>query len=214
MSVLFDLDDTILGTRRDKTEIRKECARELGAREVEEDEYYDAFKEVVQGGKVDTKVLVFEKVLGDRKLAEKFAKMYGKRALESSYVFPDAKEVLQGLEVKKGLVTNGPRLVQREKIERFNLGKYFDFIGISGELGVAKPKKKIFQIALESLDSTPEESIYVGNAPSLDVQGAHNAGLTSVLIVRGEDPSGPDPDYEIQNLKEIYDIIDEVESPG
>lgn len=212
MAALFDLDGTILGTYKEKNEIRNESARKLGISRIGKEEYYEAFREVVQGKKVDTRVPIFEKILGDRELAEDLAKEYKKRALENAFIHPDAEEVLRDLPVEKGLVTNGPRLVQRGKVREFDLERYFDSIVISGEVGESKPEPEIFSLALESLGSSPDESFYVGNVAGLDVVGAKNAGLTSVLINRGGDPSSSEPDYEIKNLRELYDIVDGIKS--
>lgn len=94
-------------------------------------------------------------------------------------------------------------------MREFDLEKYFDFIAISGELGVSKPGKEIFQIALESLDSTPEETLYVGDLPGTDVLGARNAGVISVLVLRENESSiKHEPDYEIKDLRELQNILD------
>lgn len=208
MAVLFDLDGTILGTYREKIEVRNECAREMGLPEMSNEKYYEVFNRIMDNSKVETRVPIFEEILGDRDTAEELAKEYRKRSLENTYVYPEAKEVLRNLPGKKALITNGPRLVQREKLKKFDLADYFDSIFISGEIGKSKPGEEIFLLALDSLESTPDESLYVGNSLRLDVAGANNAGLTSVLISRDEDSVGSEPDYEIKDLKELYEIVD------
>lgn len=214
MAVLFDLDGTLVGPRRSKNEVRNECADKIGAPDLTSEEYYDAFRDVVRNSKVDTRAPVFEKIFGDPELAEKMSENYRRMILDELFVYPDVEEVLQSIDSQTGLVTNGPKLVQRQKLRRFGLRKYFDVVKISGELGFSKPGPEIFEFALRDLDSSPKNSLYVGNSPDLDVAGARNAGLTSVLIVRGDDPSGPEPHYEIKDMRELYEIIDEVEGSG
>ena len=152
---------------------------------------------------------IFEELLRDRDLAEKLSERYQSLSLEKTLIYPDAEEVLQNLPGKKGLVTNGPRLDQWQKIEKFGLSRYFDTIVISGEVGVAKPNPQIFYRALSSINSSPAESFYVGDVEKLDVIGAKNAGLTSILIRRDGSPPKVKPDYEIRDLRELYELVQE-----
>lgn len=211
MAVLFDLDGTILGSRRSKSEVMNECLEELGLSGITRSEYHEAFEKVIKNNKVDTRVPVFELVVGDRGLAEELAERYRKRSLENATLYPDAEVVLRDLSVKKGLLTNGPRLTQWEKIKKFDLQDYFDSIMISGEIGRSKPGKEIFEYSLESLKSKPSESMYVGDAAEIDVAGARNAGLVSVLVDRFGDPDVLEPDYKIKDLRELYSILDDFE---
>ncbi|KXB07599.1 hypothetical protein AKJ51_00905 [candidate division MSBL1 archaeon SCGC-AAA382A20] len=214
MAVLFDLDGTILGFYRDKSKVRNECARKYGVSEIAPEEYYYAMRKVIQNSKINDREPVFEQIVGDSKVARKIAQDYEKRSLENSFVHEDAEEVLSGIKSKKGLVTNGPRSTQWRKIKKFDLEKYFDSVVVSGEVGKSKPGKEIFEIVLNNLESSPDESIYVGNVPELDVVGANNAGLVSVLInrecelCRGDNRKfNPKPDYEIRDLRELYGIV-------
>ncbi|KUO39506.1 MAG: hypothetical protein AVW06_03780 [Hadesarchaea archaeon DG-33-1] len=209
MAVLFDLDGTILDTSEKKIEILNKCAKEVGAPEIKRSEYFKIFNKLIQRGKIDTKRPIFEELLQDKDLAEKLSERYQSLSLEKTFFYPDAKEVLQNLPGKKGLVTNGPRLSQWEKIEKFGLPKYFDVIVISGEVGVAKPNPQIFHIALSSIDSNPMESFYVGNYSEQDVIGAKNAGLKSILIRRDDTPPKVKPDYEIRDMRELYELVHE-----
>ena len=64
---------------------------------------------------------------------------------------------------------------------RFGFFSAFDGIVISGAVGVKKPDPAIFAIALEAMDAAPEETVYVGDLPSVDVEGARAAGIAPVL---------------------------------
>jgi len=218
MAVFFDLDGTILGTSEKKITILNRCAKDVGAPLITREQYYDVFNRLIQRGKLDTRRPIFEALLKDKKLADALAKRYQHRSLEKTFVYPDARDVLPALPGKKGLVTNGPRLSQRMKIEQFGLSPYFDVIVISGEVGVAKPNPQIFHLALQALNSSPAESYYVGDVEQLDIMGAKNAGLTSILIRRDGAPPTvkPDyeiapptvkPDYEIHDLRELYKLV-------
>lgn len=213
MAVLFDLDGTILGARKEKGIVRNECAKELGLPEIRNEDYYDTLREVLHNNEIEDRVPIFEKIFDDEESARRMAELYRVESLKNAYVYPDAKEVLKKIKEKKGLITNGPKKIQSEKIREFGLEDFFDYIAISGELSKSKPGGEIFRFVLEKLDSSSEESLYVGNVPELDVQGAKNGGLTSVLINRGDNSSPDDvseyePDYVIEDLKELFDIIE------
>ena len=58
--------------------------------------------------------------------------------------FPGAIDTLRRLKeagIRLGLITNGGTEMQRGKIERFDLGGFFEHIQIEGELGVGKPEE-------------------------------------------------------------------------
>lgn len=207
MIVLFDLDGTLLGARRSKSEVMDECARDLGISGIARAEYKEAFRKVLNNTRADTRLLVFEKVLGDSELAEKMSELYRKRSMENYSLYPEVKEVLENLSVRKGLVTNGPKLVQWEKIRNFGLEKYFDSIAISGEIGISKPSKGIFEYALRSLDDGDEKCFYVGDVPETDVVGARNSGVVPILIDRFDISEDLNPDYKISDLRELYEIL-------
>ncbi|MBS3815573.1 MAG: HAD family hydrolase [Hadesarchaea archaeon] len=210
MVLLLDLDGTIIGTKNKKSDIMTQTAKELGIPPVDRKEYMNTFHKFIDEGKIDDRTPIFKKLLDDDESAEKLSREYQKTLLYQLYVFPDAKELLEELDGTKGLVTNGPRLVQREKLNYFDLEKYFDAIAISGEVGAAKPKPHIFHHILNELSAEPSESFYVGNSESLDVEGAKNAGVTPILVNRNPDPDDPpesDPDYVVEDLREVLEII-------
>ncbi|MFZ4585466.1 MAG: HAD family hydrolase [Acidimicrobiia bacterium] len=52
----------------------------------------------------------------------------------------------------------------------------------SGAVGVQKPDPRIFKIALDALDATPDHVWYVGDTPAIDVVGSRRAGIHPVLM--------------------------------
>ncbi len=126
--------------------------------------------------------------------------------------FPGACEVLRDLDgfYPLGLITNGPTDAQWRKINKFDLSEIFEVILISGQLGIAKPDPRIFDVALEGLRVAPEEAIMVGNSLEHDHMGAMNAGVRFVWANhRGMDlPDGwPEPDHIVGNFAELRDLL-------
>jgi putative hydrolase of the HAD superfamily len=156
-----------------------------------------------------------------KELAEKFPQERRKR----SRLFSDALEVLSSLKqnYRLGLLTNGAPDLQWKKIKGSKLEPFFDQIIISGEYGVGKPDKKIFDIALEKFKAKKENAVMVGNSLSRDILGARNAEIKSIWIKRefafsaAADSAGKDenekvePDAVIANLSELPSALKKLE---
>jgi putative hydrolase of the HAD superfamily len=81
---------------------------------------------------------------------------------------------------KLGIVTNGPTTWQSRKIDCMGIADFFDSIVISETEGIRKPDRRIFERALERCGSVASESLFVGDHPEIDIQGAREAGLIPV----------------------------------
>ncbi len=81
---------------------------------------------------------------------------------------------------KTGLISNGwPDL--REYISRQHFEDAFDTIVISAEVGLMKPARQIYDLALQQLDVTPAEAVFVDNSPA-NIEGAHEVGMHGILF--------------------------------
>ena len=90
-----------------------------------------------------------------------------------------------------GLLTNGPRVAQRDKLETLGWTDAFDVALVTGELVAGKPDPRAFEALVEALGTAPEETVYVGDDVDADIGGADAAGLVPVQVVF---EGGPDPD--------------------
>ena len=90
-----------------------------------------------------------------------------------------------------GLLTNGPTVAQREKLATLEWTDSFDATVVTGELSAGKPDGAAFEALLGALESTPGETVYVGDEVEADVGGATGAGLFAIQVVFD---GGPDPD--------------------
>jgi len=129
-------------------------------------------------------------------------------------LYPGAREVLDALDAEPGvslaLVTNGLSDVQRARIDRLGLGRYFDVIAISSELGTAKPAPAIFEIALAGLGAPAKRSaLMVGDSLSSDIQGGRNAGIATCWYNPQRRPGGGDglADHEIATLDTLLAFV-------
>src|SRR5271170_474350 len=85
---------------------------------------------------------------------------------ERSALLPHgAMRILQELaaseEVELAMLNNEARELNDYRIERFELGRYFDAFLSSCYLGLRKPDGKIFELALDVLQRDPEEVVFI-----------------------------------------------------
>ncbi|MGO9862909.1 MAG: HAD family hydrolase [Terriglobales bacterium] len=67
-------------------------------------------------------------------------------------------------------------------LRRCGIDRCFRTITDSGLVGYEKPHPEIFRRALQSMNATPEESLYVGDVYSVDYLGATGAGMKAILM--------------------------------
>lgn len=89
------------------------------------------------------------------------------------------------------IITNGFKEVQHRKMESSGILKYFNTITTSEDVGVKKPHRQIFEVALQNASANVEESIMIGDNLEADVLGAQNLGMPAILYnYYGEEISG------------------------
>ncbi len=129
---------------------------------------------------------VFAKLgINDTDLAHEVAETYRDLRQQRSTLFPGATDALDRLRaegVRLGMMTNGAAGAQRAKIERFDLGRYFDHIVIEGEFGAGKPDRRVFETLLSALDAAPEDTWAVGDNLEFDVLAPMQHGLHGIWV--------------------------------
>ena len=102
-----------------------------------------------------------------------------------------------------------------ERLERFGIRKYIDIVVASAEEGVAKPDRRIFEIALTRAGCMPEEAAMVGDRLDNDIVPANELGMYTIWIKQGNwiyatpKESLEYPDWMIMNLNELKELVKE-----
>ncbi len=125
-------------------------------------------------------------------------------------LFPHTIEILEYLLAKKytlHLITNGFEKTQWSKINNSGLSKYFTHMITSEASNSLKPKKEIFEYALNKTGARLKESIMLGDNLEADIQGALNAGMDSVFVNHINATTELQPTYIIYHLQELEDIL-------
>jgi putative hydrolase of the HAD superfamily len=101
-------------------------------------------------------------------------------------IYPDVVQSLsnwQHIGIELGVLSNfDSRLYS--VLQGLGLSHYFSSVTISTQAGAAKPDPKIFAVALEKHNCSPEEAWHIGDSIEEDYQGAKTAGLRGVWINR------------------------------
>ena len=129
--------------------------------------------------------------------------------------------VLEGIRdmgLNIGLISNTgmtPGTAFRRFLDQHKLLHYFDTLTFSDEVKLAKPSDQIFRMTVDSLHTTPEQTVHVGDHVINDVQGAKQVGMRTVWIegfYQREDPTDPktEPDIAVPDLGEVVPAVEKL----
>jgi putative hydrolase of the HAD superfamily len=148
--------------------------------------------------------------IGDEKLAKDISVKFLEILPTKAKLFPYTKEILDYLIAKKyaiHLITNGFEKTQWSKLTHSGIDHYFTQVITSEGSNSLKPKKEIFDFALNKTGAHLKESIMIGDNLDADIQGAINAGMDCVFVNHISAPVPDHPTYTIHDLKELEDIL-------
>jgi HAD superfamily hydrolase (TIGR01662 family) len=224
-TILFDLDGTLVFHRPDSFDIVSDFCRDIGqpldaaaarrGRRVRHEYFVDPIiRSEIDGLSRDEfwqhfnrHLLAAVGIAGD--LAH-LAREVSARVAEVEIVYhcPAAgSETLARLQergYRLGLLTNRENMERFQAIlDQFGLQRYFAMILTAGEVGVRKPHPGIFRAALDRMETSAGESLYVGDNYWADVLGAEQAGIRPVLL----DPLRLFPEAECLVLERIEELL-------
>ncbi|MCI0712711.1 MAG: HAD-IA family hydrolase, partial [Chloroflexi bacterium] len=93
-------------------------------------------------------------------------------------------------------------------IDALGIRKYMDVILISEKVGIRKPDRRIFDMALAQLGVSASEAMFVGDNPDSDIRGAMQAGIAAVWLSDGKAWAGSDsPTHIIRHFHQLEDVL-------
>ena len=191
--VAFDLDYTLAVTTRDRDTILQAAVDRVGGPEISREEYLRAHRQHLT---TESREPVFADILDGTTSdvdPESMATAYREG-------ITDSLEPLDGIEAfiadlrsryRVGLLTNGSVLAQRSKIDHLGWEGLFDTTLVTGELPAGKPDAAAFEALLDGLGTTAGETVYIGDTPLDDIEGATQSGLYAIQVLFD---GGPDRD--------------------
>ena len=124
--------------------------------------------------------------------------------LELPHLMNNGKEILDYLHPSYplGILSNGFRKGQYEKMTSSGILHYFKDIITSDLVGVAKPDPAIFHYAIEKSGFKAHEIAYVGDDYYIDTIAANHVGIRGILL----DPNGRIDDPNIIKVKDLLEL--------
>lgn len=117
-------------------------------------------------------------------------------------IFEEAKQFFENCPVPIYVVSNIDRADVLKAIEYHSLKP--DGVFTSEDAKSYKPRKELFELALNTVGLSAEEVVHIGDSLSSDVKGASALGINAIWINRSgkEVPKGV---ISVGNLMEVYD---------
>ncbi|MGB7217253.1 MAG: HAD-IA family hydrolase [Vicinamibacterales bacterium] len=182
--VVFDLDGTLVDSRRDLSESANELLAECGA---------DALSEAVVTPMVGNgapalvaRAFAASGIEPPADAVPRFVAIYARRLLNHTRAYPRMDEVLAALGARASLavLTNKPLAATRAILAGLNLARHFADEAILGGDGPLprKPDPTGLQYLLARVGTTPPEALLVGDS-MVDWRTARNAS-TAICLAR------------------------------
>ena len=106
-----------------------------------------------------------------------------------------------------GILSNGFPEIQRNKLTVTALGTYFRHQIFSGDVGVMKPDRAIFDKAARAVRLDSSALLYIGDSVESDVAGAKNAGWNAIFFNPSRSNISHQADAEIAHLEELRQLL-------
>jgi len=217
--VLFDLDNTL--TDRDASlSVFAQRFMDDFYPDLHTDVLYETIHQVIvkgDGGGYRPKDEMFRELLSDLQwetapTLEMLANYwYGGSpyCMQPRYRVLSTLEALAARGCSLGIISNGQTVVQNATLDVLHIRHLLQTVVISEEIGLRKPDPAIFHLALSRLNAAPEKTLYVGDHPLADVEGARLAGLHAMWLsgVHAWPADLPQPEFEITEIGQILDIL-------
>lgn len=100
-----------------------------------------------------------------------------------SQAFPEMIEFVKWLkseyDLKIAVISNEGKELTNYRIKTFKLDEFADFFIVSCFLGIRKPDRRVWEMALDFLQIAPEEAVYIDDR-QLFIEIAQNMGISSI----------------------------------
>ena len=214
-AAIFDLDGTLLNRDESvKIFIDRQYERlnkQLG--HIPKEKYVKRFIELDKRGYV-WKDKVYQQLADEFNIvnitSEELLQDYISEFKNNCVPFANLTQMLEELKssnILLGMITNGYGQFQMDNIKALGIEKYFDVILVSEWEGIKKPDPQIFKRALEQLNVSPNQSLFVGDHPDNDVKAAQNVGIKGIWK-KDFQWNNVEADFIVDDLAELSLIIE------
>jgi phosphoglycolate phosphatase len=207
--IIFDLDGTLVDSRRDIANSVNELLEQLGRPHLPAERIYGFIGNGVRR--------LLERSLGNDHIPyvdhalEIFLPIYRRRLLETTRPYPGVVEALEELRRSRTLavLTNKPKRESVALLEGLDLASYFQFIHGGDSFPVRKPNPMGVQSLIASTGVGREDTLMVGDS-QVDHETARNAHIPICMVSYGLGADRIDeltPDYVVDDLRQLVSIL-------
>ena len=206
LTILFDLDGTIINTAPDLMEAHNHVMRKFG---FEEKKMADIKSLAGKGAWIMMQRSFKEKITDEnlkKNMTKEFIDYYAKNIDKGSKPIKGLVNFLAWAKSKKiimAVCTNKQERLANDLLKKLDLIKYFDFVAGSDTFDFNKPDPRHLTNVVEILEGNLKKTIMVGDS-EVDEMAAINAKVPFILIENGYTGKTP---KEIKHDKLILDFI-------
>ena len=223
--VLLDLDDTILDFHLSENKAIKQTLHDFSLPDDDEtarlySRLNDSVWKKLEKGEMTREEILVERF---RLLTEALGVKTDPREINNRYrgylsqggdLLPGAEELLKTLygRYRLFIVSNGSTEIQHSRVARAGIGRYFDGLFFSEEIGADKPSKTFFDRCFAAIDGFDRErAVLVGDSLTSDILGGVNAGVrTCWFNPLGRQAEKILPDVTFGTLEELPAILEKL----
>lgn len=151
---------------------------------------------------------------GDLETAKRFGVPLPKWHTEDEILYDDTATCLETLSARYqiGIIANQlPGTTDR--LKQHGILRHINLVVASAEEGVAKPDRRIFELALERSNCPPDRAVMIGDRIDNDIVPAKLLGMHTVWVRQGFGPywnitaESEQPEYAVNSLTELCEIL-------
>jgi phosphoglycolate phosphatase len=207
--LIFDLDGTLVDTRRDLANAVNYALRQLGKDEIDLD--------TITGYVGDGIRKLLERALGNAVEADletarqHFRFFYQKHIADFSQLYPGLGDVLQHFQSKKkAVLTNKPQEFTEALLRRLDIYHHFEMI-VGGQRNLKlKPDPEGVRLILTRLNASPSQAVIIGDSEN-DILTGKAAGIATCAVTYGFRPAEKlralKPDFVVGSPTELISSV-------
>jgi phosphoglycolate phosphatase len=211
-ALIFDLDGTLIDSKRDLIHSVNATLLEMGREELHE--------ETISGYIGHGVALLVSRALGGdakgeelRRALQFFLAYYEEHKLDTTCAYPGVTEAMAELNRKQlpmAVLTNKPVRISVRILEALGLANYFRAIYGGNSFETKKPDPFGANTILAEFGAAPTEAMVIGDS-EVDVQTARNAGTIAVAVNYGfgtHDRTQHPADIYLEKIGDLVPLVD------
>ena len=211
--IIFDLDGTLVDSRKDIATSVNELLNSLGRSELPPEEVFAFIGNGVRK-LLDRSLQGSANAVELDEAVELYLQIYRRRLLDTTSVYPGVRDALMELETlksapRKSVLTNKPTKESLAVLDGLDLMRFFDRVLGGESFPQRKPDPMGVEALIESAGARREQTLMVGDS-RVDYDTARNADIRVSLVTYGigaEEVQALSPDFFIDDMRELLPIV-------